>query len=285
MGKKLQAAADVASYLMRRKRGEFFNADGVQLHYTVQGEGDPVILVHGFGADAENNWWIPGITRALAREFKVIALDLRGHGLSDKPHTPEMYGTEMVKDIIRLMDHLEIGKAHVVGYSMGGFITLKLITMFPERLLSAVPCAAGWDRPDAENLALLTAVADSLEAGKGFGPLIVNIEALGKKPSRIKMAITDIIMRWINDQKAMGCIMRRFTDFEVSEEELRRNQVPTLSIAGTIDPLRTGVDNLIGVMANHEAVLVEGGDHMTTIGNDLYIDSVRTFLARHRASS
>lgn len=281
MQKHLQMAADVASYLVRRRRGEFFNADGVKLHYTVQGQGTPVILVHGYGADAENNWWIPGITRVLAKEFKVIAPDIRGHGLSDKPKDPAMYGVEMVKDIIRLMDHLGIEKAHVVGYSMGGFMTLKLVTMFPDRLLSAVPCAAGWDKPDEGNLALIMSVADSLEQGKGFAPLIVNIEALGKKPNRLKMAVTDWVMCWVNDQKAMAAIMRQFADLEVTEKELRANTVPTLSIAGTIDPLRTGVDNLVGVMANHQAVLIEGGDHMTTIDKPLYINSVLDFLRKN----
>ena len=126
--------------LQNRVVGKFFESDGVRLHYTDEGAGEPVILIHGFATNADLNWRVPGITQALAEDYRAIALDVRGHGLSDKPHGVDQYGTKMVNDVIRLMDHLEIEKAHVVGYSMGGFITLKLITMYPDRIISAAPC-------------------------------------------------------------------------------------------------------------------------------------------------
>jgi pimeloyl-ACP methyl ester carboxylesterase len=105
----------------------FFDSRGVNIHYSVEGKGEPVILIHGFGTSIQLNWGTPGIIKALADQYQVIALDNRGHGQSDKPHAPSAYGSEMANDVIRLMDHLDIRKAHIIGYSMGGVITSYLL--------------------------------------------------------------------------------------------------------------------------------------------------------------
>src|SRR5579863_3555872 len=114
---------------------QFFLSDGVKIRYIVEGEGEPVLLIHGFAANLQVQWG--GVIKDLAKDYKVVALDNRGHGRSGKPHEPEKYGIQMVEDAIRLLDHLNIDKAHVVGYSMGGFITNKLLTTHPERLITA----------------------------------------------------------------------------------------------------------------------------------------------------
>src|SRR5262249_15124946 len=123
--------------LMRAEEGAF-DSNGVKIHYIVEGAGEPVILVHGFTADIDKNWRAPGIIRALLPKYQVIALDNPGHGKSDKPHDPQKYGLEMAEDVVRLMDHLKIKQAHVIGYSMGAIITAKLLTTHPDRLKSAV---------------------------------------------------------------------------------------------------------------------------------------------------
>lgn len=277
----LIAAVLLVFFTTRRVKGDYFFSNGVRIHYTVEGQGEPVILVHGFAANADLNWRLPGVTKALAKEFQVIALDNRGHGMSGKPHDPKQYGSEMIEDIVRLMDHLNIQKAHVAGYSMGGFLTLRLAIAHPERLLSAAPCAAGWREPTLENLAMVMEVAESLESGQGFTPLLTRIERIGKKPGRIRMAIADRAMRLISDEKALAAVMRGFVDFAVTKEQLEANSVPVLSIVGEKDPLRDGVDAMTGVMANHEAVYVPGGDHLTTVRKRLFVDSLITFFKKH----
>jgi len=114
-----------------------FDSDGVQIHYIVQGkeDGEPVLLIHGFSVNSEMLW--DPVLKALAKDYKLIAMDCRGHGGSEKPHDPAKYGLEMTKDAVRLLDHLKIDKAHVVGYSMGGSITLQLAARHPERLRTA----------------------------------------------------------------------------------------------------------------------------------------------------
>jgi pimeloyl-ACP methyl ester carboxylesterase len=125
-------------------RGDEFDSGGVKIHYAVRGEGDPVILIHGLASSAKLNWDLPGATAQLAKRFQVITFDNRGHGESDKPTDVGQYGTNMVNDVIRLMDHLHIAKARVAGYSMGGMITMKLLTMHPERVTTAVLGGMGW---------------------------------------------------------------------------------------------------------------------------------------------
>ena len=121
-----------------------FDSDGVKIHYVVEGQGEPVILIHGLYASALTNWQFPGIMGELAKHYQVVALDCRGHGQSGKPTEEGAYGVKMVEDVVRLMDHLRIAKARVAGYSMGGMITMKLLTLHPERVSSAVVGGMGW---------------------------------------------------------------------------------------------------------------------------------------------
>jgi pimeloyl-ACP methyl ester carboxylesterase len=264
-----------------RVEGQYFDSNGVQIHYTDEGQGEPVILIHGFAANADLNWRLLGITQALANEYRVIVLDNRGHGLSDKPHDAEQYGVEMVRDVIRLMDHLQIEKAHVVGYSMGGFITLKLAIMFPDRLFGAAPCGAGWQVP-GEQSAFREELAEALEARGDFGPLYRMLDPRGKGLGPVALWLTNNRMGTINDTAALAAVMRSLSELTVTEEELRANQVPTLSIVGTEDPLRRGVERMTSVMSNHEVYYVEGANHITTLGSSEFIQEIRSFIEAHR---
>jgi len=117
---------------------KFFNANGVKIRYVEAGRGDAVVLIHGFASSLDGTWRQNGVFDALAKDFHVVALDCRGHGKSDKPHDAASYGMQMVEDVARLLDRLNLRKAHIVGYSMGGAITGKFIAMHPDRVLTAV---------------------------------------------------------------------------------------------------------------------------------------------------
>src|SRR5262249_16964753 len=107
----------------------------VRIRYIIVGTGELIILIHGWSVSAE--MWSEAI-QDLSRNYRVIALDCRGHGKSGKPTDPKQYGIQMVNDIVRLMDHLGIARAHIFGYSMGGSIAIKMLTSYPERFLTAV---------------------------------------------------------------------------------------------------------------------------------------------------
>ena len=279
----LVTAAGLAVYIYHalNVEGEYFDSNGVRINYFVKGEGTSVILVHGLAINAEGNWMAPGIFQRLAKKYRVIAFDNRGHGRSDKPYDPGQYGTEMVEDIIRLMDHLDIQKAHVVGYSMGGFIVLKLIAMHPDRLLSAAPCGAGWAANPEKDLALLDQVADDLDRGEGFKRLLEFLEPTGQKPSKARVAAANAAMLAINDTKAVAAVMRSIKQLQVTEAELRANTVPTLAVIGEKDPLKVYADQMAAVMSNLQLVVAPGGNHMTTLRKKECTAALDRFLAEH----
>ena len=119
-----------------------FDSDGVRLHYEVHGPpgGAPLVVVHGFASDYRLNWvgtrWQEALTSA---GFRVIGLDCRGHGLSDKPHEPAAYAIGVMgSDVTRLMDQVEVQSAGYLGYSMGARIGLQVVMDSPDRLTRAV---------------------------------------------------------------------------------------------------------------------------------------------------
>lgn len=179
-----------------------FDSNGVNIHYTISGKGEPVILIHGLYASATINWELPGIVTGLAKDFRVIALDCRGHGQSGKPDAEGDYGAQMAEDVVRLMDHLHIAKARVAGYSMGGMITMKLLTLHPERVRAAVVCGMGWHRVGAP----LNQIWD-VAGGRG---------TLG----------------------VPAACLRGFPALAVTEREIKAVSVPVTIIVGDRDPCR-----------------------------------------------
>ena len=151
----LVAAAALSLWLGRpansiaAAESQFFDAKGVKIHFLIEGTGEPVVLIHGLDSSARVNWQMPGTIDALAKDHQVIAIDLPGYGESDKPADPAAYGEQWVDDVILLLNHLNIRKAHIVGYSMGGMVALKLIAEHPERVISGTLGGAGWLREDS----------------------------------------------------------------------------------------------------------------------------------------
>src|SRR5215472_14918193 len=113
----------------------FFVSDGLRLRYLDGGSGDAIVLLHGFAHDADR-WVKSGAFERLASRRRVLALDLRGHGQSDKPHDPEAY-VPMDADVIRMLDDADVSRAHCVGYSMGGTLVGRVLVTHPDRVLTA----------------------------------------------------------------------------------------------------------------------------------------------------
>jgi pimeloyl-ACP methyl ester carboxylesterase len=260
---------------------QFFDSNGVKLRYVIEGKGEPVLLIHGFTASVEVNWGLPGIIKALSKDYQVIALDNRGHGKSEKPHDPKSYGLEMVEDAVRLLDHLKIKKAHIVGYSMGAVLTAKLLVTHPDRCLSATLGGPGGLR-DGVDTSFYDELAASLDQGKGLGLLIVRLTPPGKpKPTDAEIETINAILLAMNDPKALAAVVRGFKELTISWEKLEANQVPTLALIGEEDPLKKGVDQLRGRMANLTITVVKGADHRTAFGRPEFIKTLQEFLAKH----
>lgn len=262
----------------------FFNSAAVKIHYVVEGKGPPVLLIHGFLADLQDNWGRPGIIKALSDTFQVIAIDNRGHGKSDKPHNPDAYGINMVEDSIRLLDHLKIRKAHVVGYSMGGVITLGIVTRHPERVHAAVMGGAGWKPPAQGIQPMLKTLADSLEQGN-LEPLIAGLAPAGTpKPTPEQVQIINkAFIASGKDMLAMAAVARNFPP-DATEAQVRSNRIPLLALVGEMDPLKPEVDRLDGLMPNTKIVVIPKADHGTAFSNTEFIKNLKSFLLEHSAA-
>jgi pimeloyl-ACP methyl ester carboxylesterase len=262
---------------------KFFDSGGVKIRYTDEGKGEPVLLIHGFGVDEELQWLLPGIAKALAKDYRVIAYDNRGHGKSDKPHDAKKYGAEMVEDAVRLLDHLKIKKAHVVGYSMGAMITGKLLVAHPDRLQTATLGGAAPSVQNAQRSKFMDTLAKSLEEGKGAGPLFEALTPPGKpRPTAEQIEQFNKFFLGRNDPKALAAVVRGWGSLVVTDAELKANRVPTLALVGANDPLKKGVDALEGHMSNLKVVVIPDADHITAVGRPEFISALGTFLARKK---
>ncbi len=258
----------------------FFDSGGVGLRFVEQGAGEPVILLHGFAGSLQ--MWA-GMIPSLAEDYRVVALDVRGHGKSAKPHEPEAYGLALVEDVVRLCDHLQIERAHIVGYSMGAMIALKLATTHPDRTLSVVAGGFGWADMGSEIWKRLSVdLSGSLERGEGVGPLMEYLTPAGRpKPSPEELKIMNQLLLATNDVQALAAAARGFRSLELGEPSLRESKVAVLAIVGEIDPLRADVERLRGVLPDLEVIVVQGGDHVSTLFAPRFREGVQEFLFAH----
>jgi pimeloyl-ACP methyl ester carboxylesterase len=160
-------------------RAGIFDSNGVKIAYRVRGQSEPVLLIHGW-----LNWDLPGTTDLLAKHHEVVTIDVRGHGSSDKPLKDEAYGPELVEDIARLMDHLKIKKAHIIGYSMGGIITAKFLVKHPDLAYSGALSGMGWLREGSVEQKMFAGGKDGKPVGICFRSLA-------------KLALTEDEIKWI----------------------------------------------------------------------------------------
>lgn len=217
----------------------FFDSDGVRLHYSDEGAGEPVILVHGFATDQTLNW--ATLIPALRGKNRIVAFDHRGHGRSARPTGQGKYGRHMVEDIRRLMDHLHLRQAHLVGYSMGGLIVGKFLAEHPDRVRSAVIGGISCAEPDEPWRQCMAALVASLEAGRGLGPLFA---FLGQDRDPGRLPGPEPIVPAAADQASMAACVRQFPEFTVPDGQLAANVIPTLALIGDQDPFRAAVVRL-----------------------------------------
>lgn len=273
----------VSCFGAERAEGRSFDSNGVRIHYVVKGEGQPVVLIHGITQSAEVTWGSAGVIDALAREYRVVALDCRGHGASGKPHDPHAYGAEMVEDVVRLLDHLEIDRAHVVGFSMGGRIALRLAESHPDRVRSTVLVGSGGMR-EGEDLALMDALARSLVCRGSIRPLLDEIFASAPvAPPEAQLVELDRQIVARNDPEALACVVRGYRQWTVRDAELRANRVPTLAIVGTADLFKESVLKLDGTMGSLRIRILDGAGHADVVARPELLQAVRTFLAQSGA--
>lgn len=262
-------------------KGAYIDTGGVPIHYTDEGSGTPVVLVHGFAANSDLNWRRPGMHKRLLKEgFRVITIDLRGHGMTGKPHDPELYGLHVAEDVIKVLDHLQIERAHLVGYSLGGFVALKCAILFPEKWITVAPMASGWEDPQNGNtFAALENAINDFEAGKPVGPLINYFsDAPDTKTSFLHTQWFKILTGYLNDRQALVAMIRGVRGLGITKEELASIEAPVCGIVGDKDPFLSKAKVLQGTVPHHTLIIIEGADHITTMTSQKTQDGLVNFL-------
>ncbi len=245
-----------------------FTHDGVEIAYLDEGEGEPVVLVHGFASTKNVNWVYPAWVSELRKDGRrVIALDNRGHGESAKLYDPALYSiAEMAGDVTALMDHLGIGSADIMGYSLGGRIAGHIALASPERVRSAIFGGIGMAMIEGggpgEN------VASALEAP--------SIDDVSDPVGRTFRAFAD---QTRSDRLALAACMRGSRGL-LSKEDAARIGVPVLVAVGTTDEVAGSGPALGALIPGAEVLDIPNRDHMRAVGDKVYKAGVIDFLSR-----
>ncbi|WP_315759506.1 MULTISPECIES: alpha/beta hydrolase [unclassified Bradyrhizobium] len=245
-----------------------FHNGAVEIAFIDEGEGDPIVLVHGFASTKNVNWVYPSWISELRKDGRrVIALDNRGHGDSAKLYDPALYSiAEMASDVTALMDHLGLASADVMGYSLGGRIAAHIALSTPQRLRSAIFGGIGMAMIEGggpgEN------VASALEAP--------SIDDVTDPVGRTFRAFAD---QTRSDRLALAACMRGSRGL-ISREEAGRIAVPVLVAVGTTDEVSGSGPALGALIPGAEVLDIPNRDHMRAVGDKVYKAGVVDFLAR-----
>jgi pimeloyl-ACP methyl ester carboxylesterase len=252
----------------------YFVSKDVKLRYVEEGQGPPVVLLHGLTVDSDWQWGEPGITKALAQNHRVIAFDCRGHGKSDKPHEAAAYGIEMVEDVCRLLEHLKIKQAHIVGYSLGGSVALKFLVTHPNRCSSVI----------LGDTAVYHEHYDFSAEDKAARNMALVSSAQAIMPKPLPGAPADVVRRreaWVgmpHDFKAYAAAFQSLSALRVTDAELRANRVPTLGLFCQTD---SRTEYLTTHLSNFKTACI-GGSHQDGFLRPEFIDNLKAFLNAER---
>ena len=243
-----------------------FHHGSVEIAYLDEGEGDPVVLVHGFASTKEVNWVQPSWVATLkGAGRRAIALDNRGHGGSSKLYEPADYHTtKLAGDVSALIDHLGLGRADVVGYSMGARIAAFLAFEHPAQVRSVVLGGLGMHLIDG--VGLPESIAEALEAP--------SLDAVADPQGRMFRAFAE---QTKSDLRALAACIRG------SRQTLMREQtasigMPTLIAVGAKDTIAGSAEALAALMPRARALPIPDRDHMLAVGDKVFKAGVLEFL-------
>jgi pimeloyl-ACP methyl ester carboxylesterase len=247
------------------------SVNGAEIFYSDHGQGDGVVLVHGFAASTQENWvkagWVQMLTRANRR---VVSVDLRGHGQSSKPHAPSDYSISlMANDVLGVVEHLQIKKPDLIGFSLGARVVFELLIQRGDRFLLGVACGVGdllinpkEERdPEVSAKAMEAASADEIsdDMARRFR---LFAEAQGQ------------------DLKALAAVSRGFASMPPwTAERLSKIKNEMLIVAGSGDDLAGAPEGLARVLPNAKAKSIPGCGHMDCLTQPMFKAAVMDFLA------
>jgi pimeloyl-ACP methyl ester carboxylesterase len=262
----------------------YFDSAGVRLRYVEAGEGEPVILLHGYTSDLEAQWVDSGVFSRLARRHRVIAFDARGHGRSGRPYEPQAYGAEMGRDVVRLLDHLGLARAHIVGYSMGAHIVAQLLTVHPERFVTAALGGAtgrrNWTPADDRRVEIEAA---EMEQGSLATQLLRLWPEHQPQPSAHVLAALSADLLKGQDPRALAALRRSNRAQAVTDEQLASVRVPVLGIVGSVDGYLADFHTLRALVPRMRFAVIDGATHGEVPHRPEFVRTLEAFLHEHPA--
>ncbi len=245
-----------------------FQSNGQTIAFLDEGEGPPILLIHGFGSSARVNWVNPGWVDVLVKSGRrVIALDNRGHGASDKPHAVEAYRVAaMAEDARNLLVHLGIHRADVMGYSMGARIAAMLALTHPDMIRTLIFGGLGY----------------GIVSGIGpWAPVVAALETTA--PETITDPVGLMFRKFADqtgsDRVALAACMKA-TRQPISADDLATLHMPVLIAVGEKDELAGSAAALAAIIPGAEVLDIPKRDHMLAVGDKVYKQGVLDFLAR-----
>jgi pimeloyl-ACP methyl ester carboxylesterase len=244
-----------------------FRHEDVEIAFLDEGEGEPIMLVHGFASNAAVNWVQPGWFKFLKEAGRrVIALDNRGHGASTKLYDPAAYhSARMAADVRALLDHLGLERADVMGYSMGARIAAFLALQHPQRVRSAI--FGGLGSRLIEGTGVPDEVARALEAP--------SLDAVSDPRARLFRVFAE---QTKSDLRALAACIRGSSQ-TLTRAQIATIRVPALVALGAKDVIGGSAAELATLLPAGRALEIPGRDHMTAVGDKVFKQGVLSFLA------
>jgi pimeloyl-ACP methyl ester carboxylesterase len=268
-----------------------FTAGTIKLHYTEQGSGEPLILLNGIFGSANKTWGYMsdggfGLMEPLSERYHVIALDTRGQGESDKPHDPKLYGMETVRDVIRLMDHLKIARAHVLGWSMGGGIAGCLLVHYPQRIASAILVSPRLVYHQPESLHKETELfLDALRHKEKRAHIIISLTPPNRpKPTHKEAdAMAEAVLKNEDTLALAAWLSEHDRELAVTKKEMESNRVPVLVVCGSLETEYGEQERMKEIAADLHGNLrvIQGAHHGDCPRTEEFQEAVLNFLHKH----
>ena len=266
-----QAAPPTAAPSLPKAADQELTAADVTLRYREVGSGDPVILIHGYSASLES---MAGIAGALP-QYRVIALDVRGFGRSSKFAEASRFGQLMVDDVVRLMDHLKITRAHLIGHSMGALIAANVAARYPDRVSTATLVAGPFYADEATFTHETSRWTTDLEGGKGLTNFMQWLFPAFKP--EMAAGFNAQVMKG-NDLGSLTAVMRSLPKLAIAG--IPKNGDKILLVAGTGDPLFPLSPAFAKQSPGARFVEITGADHVAVILNPAAVTAIRELLAK-----
>ena len=262
----------------------FFDNEGVKIYYEIEGEGPPVIMIHGFASDIQGNWKNTNWVDVLKDDYKLILVDCRGHGKSDKPKDATQYGEKINDDIVKLIDYLSVKKANFFGYSMGARIITDILLEMPECFISAI--IGGYPLYSPNKITKIFAKVMMKKMIKGLKKTNPD-DVKNKAALRFRKVISSYSDSPSQDLEALAYVLEGdiqrpdgiIPTNPKRKEALKKVTVPIMTVLGSDDPMvKLAKSTVAQLVLGSCHFQIEGKDHISVVGDPKFHMVVKAFL-------